>query len=324
MADLLEQGAHAGAILSGIGVIFVGLALIWQRRSVRHQSLLHLHQYLAQDAFSASRHRVRTELYQKPYGNWNDRDKDDANSVCASYDQAGLLISNGTIDKKTTNSLLESSWGESVCDQYEALTPFLSDYQTPNKTGYEFFFHFTGLYKKARNAWREPIKGDPLKIVSGGQTGADRAALDTAIALGLPYGGWCPKGGRAEDMPRSPGLLLHYDCLRETTTIEPKERTELNVRDSNATVIIVNSRGLENSPGTKHTIEAAKKYERPFKVIHADTEDAVEQISVWINGQPNLKVLNVAGPRESEAPGLYSITRALLQQVLKTPEASKM
>jgi hypothetical protein len=71
-----------------------------------------------------------------------------------------------------------------------------------------------------------------MKIVSGGQSGVDRAALDVAIARGIPYGGWCPKGGWAEDMPAPPGLLAHYPHLRETPSADPAERTAWNVRDS--------------------------------------------------------------------------------------------
>src|SRR5262245_53687608 len=78
----------------------------------------------------------------------------------------------------------------------------------------------------------------PVTIISGGQTGVDRAALDAAIALGIPYGGWSPKGGWAEDMPSPPGILAHYPALRETSSADPSERTELNVRDSDATLLL--------------------------------------------------------------------------------------
>src|SRR5215510_5032972 len=70
------------------------------------------------------------------------------------------------------------------------------------------------------------------RIVSGGQSGADRAALDFAIARGLEYGGWCPKGGWAEGFPDPPGLIARYPNLRETPERDPKQRTEWNVRDS--------------------------------------------------------------------------------------------
>jgi hypothetical protein len=71
-----------------------------------------------------------------------------------------------------------------------------------------------------------------LRIVSGGQTGVDRAALDVAVALGMPYCGWCPRGGWAEDMPEPPGVLARYPRLEETPSEDPAQRTRWNVRDS--------------------------------------------------------------------------------------------
>ena len=75
-----------------------------------------------------------------------------------------------------------------------------------------------------------------LIIVSGGQTGVDRAALDAAIARGIAYGGWCPQGGWAEDCPEPPGVLARYPLLRETPSADPAQRTEWNVRDSDASL----------------------------------------------------------------------------------------
>ena len=76
-----------------------------------------------------------------------------------------------------------------------------------------------------------------LKIVSGGQTGVDRAALDVAIERGIAYGGWCPKGCWAEDMPNPPGLLSRYPDLRETPEADPSQRTEWNVRDTDRLMV---------------------------------------------------------------------------------------
>ena len=90
-----------------------------------------------------------------------------------------------------------------------------------------------------------------MKIISGGQTGVDRAALDVAIERGLDWGGWCPKGGWAEDFPDPPGLLAKYSHLRETPGRHPLQRTEWNVRDSDATLIITDSGGLSVSIGTR-------------------------------------------------------------------------
>src|SRR6187200_103359 len=70
-----------------------------------------------------------------------------------------------------------------------------------------------------------------MEIISGGQSGVDRAALDVAIERGMAWGGWCPKGGWAEDFPNPPGLLPHYPQLKETPLPHPLQRTEWNVRD---------------------------------------------------------------------------------------------
>ncbi|HEV3041603.1 MAG TPA: putative molybdenum carrier protein [Candidatus Angelobacter sp.] len=232
-----------------------------------------------------------------------------ANRVCASYDQAGILILDKAVDAKSAELFLRTSWGESICDQYEALQDFLEDWQTPWKRGKEFFIHFGRLYKMARRHHRKRIG-----IVSGGQTGADRAALDVAIDLGLPYGGWVPKGGWAEDQPTPPGLLARYPNMREADSPEPAQRTRLNVRDSTATVILI--AGASTSPGTDLTRDEARKRRRPHKIVDVDDPNAAELIKNWLRQIDYLHVLNVAGPRESESPGLYDKARRLLHEVL--------
>ena len=82
-----------------------------------------------------------------------------------------------------------------------------------------------------------------FKIVTGGQSGVDGAALDVAIEFGIEYEGWCPQGGLAEDFPVPPGLLTSYPKLKETPLAEVNQRTEWNVRDSDATLILTSSRG---------------------------------------------------------------------------------
>src|SRR6185295_9106746 len=86
-----------------------------------------------------------------------------------------------------------------------------------------------------------------MKIISGGQTGVDRAALDEAIERGMDWGGWCPKGGWAEDYPEPPGLLAKYSHFKETPDPYPLQRTEWNVRDSDAALIITDAAGLSVS-----------------------------------------------------------------------------
>lgn len=146
---MLQTLADLGSAIGGIGLLIAVVALVKQLRAQNLQSLFYLHQYLAQDAFSAARQRVRTRLHAVAYGDWTDDDKAAANKVCSSYDQAGLLIGAGVLAKDTRKVFLSSSWGESVCDQYESLEPFLDAQQTPTRTGREFFAHFTALYTEA-------------------------------------------------------------------------------------------------------------------------------------------------------------------------------
>jgi hypothetical protein len=112
----------------------------------------------------------------------------------------------------------------------------------------------------------------PARIVSGGQSGVDRAALDFAIARGLQYGGWCPKGGWAEDFPDPPGVLSRYPELRETPERDPRQRTEWNVRDADATLIL--TRSVSSSPGTALAVRMAERYEKPHLIIDLDAARA--------------------------------------------------
>lgn len=148
-------------------------------------------------------------------------------------------------------------------------------------------------------------------VVSGGQTGVDRAALDAALRLGLPYAGWCPSGGWAEDLPTPPGLLTDYPRLRETGSTDPAERTRLNVRDSDATLVVW-PRGVR-SPGTAATVEVAEQLGRPVLVV---ATGEVERARAWLGALARPVVLNVAGPRESEAPGVHGSALADLCAVL--------
>lgn len=149
------------------------------------------------------------------------------------------------------------------------------------------------------------------RVVSGGQTGVDRAALDAARRAGLPIGGWCPADGWAEDLPHPPGLLSAYPELRPTDTTDPEVRTRWNVRDSDATLVLV--RAGVTSPGTDLTAHVATELDRPHCV--ADVED-VATVRTWLAGLPAGVVLNVAGPREIEAPGIAVEATALLEALL--------
>jgi hypothetical protein len=153
------------------------------------------------------------------------------------------------------------------------------------------------------------------QIRSGGQTGVDRAALDAAILTGRPYEGWCPKGGLAEDFLRPPGLLAKYPELTETPSESFEQRTEWNVRDSAATLVLVPHSNYR-SQGTDFTIECARKCGKPFSIIHYLDEDAVIGIRNMISRLPEGQSLNIAGPRESEHPGAYGRCLALLIEAL--------
>jgi hypothetical protein len=161
---------------------------------------------------------------------------------------------------------------------------------------------------------------DQLKIISGGQTGVDRAALDVAIERGIDWGGWCPKGGWAEDAPTPPGVLGQYPRLRETPDSHPLQRTEWNVRDSDATLIITDGNGLAASIGTRRASEWARQHGKPELVIDTTDAKAVERAVAWLQAQgkrfgPDM-TLGIGGPRESEAPGIYRHARSLIGEVL--------
>jgi Circularly permutated YpsA SLOG family len=154
------------------------------------------------------------------------------------------------------------------------------------------------------------VKHARLKIISGGQTGVDRAALDFAIQHGFEHGGWCPRGRLAED-----GFIPPIYRLRETDSAEYEERTEKNVVDSDATLIVAREREL--SGGTAFTRICAEQHGRPLLVV-------CQRDGVWIGAtalskflkQNKVRTLNVAGPRESLTPGLGKFVEELLEAAL--------
>jgi hypothetical protein len=155
-----------------------------------------------------------------------------------------------------------------------------------------------------------------LKIISGGETGVDRAALDVAIERGIAYGGWCPKGGWAEDMPNPPGLLSLYPDLRETPEADPSQRTEWNVRDSDRLMVLIDSAGLAVWKGTGLAIDTARKLGKPSIVIDIDADGAGVLAAGFVSEGQGLLALCIGGPRESAAPGIYAKSRAFLGGVL--------
>jgi hypothetical protein len=142
-----------------------------------------------------------------------------------------------------------------------------------------------------------------MKIISGGQTGADRAALDWAIAHGIEHGGWCPKGRLAED-----GVIpVRYQVV-ELAGAGYRARTKANVRDGDGTLIVSIEPSL--SGGSRLTAEFAKALEKPCLHVHPAMgwRDALEK---WL-AVNHVRVLNVAGPRVSSEPGVVAFTGEVL------------
>jgi hypothetical protein len=162
-----------------------------------------------------------------------------------------------------------------------------------------------------------------LVIISGGQSGVDRAALDVAHELGIPYAGFCPRGGWAEDFPQPPGLLARYPRLRETPLADPAQRTEWNVREAEAVMIITARDGLAASRGTALARELAQREVKPAAVINLDEADAAEQARRWLEEILSARAvaaplkLGIGGPRESEVSGIYARALALLRRILR-------
>jgi hypothetical protein len=152
-----------------------------------------------------------------------------------------------------------------------------------------------------------------VKIISGGQTGADRAALDVAIELGIDYGGSIPKDRLAEDGPID---LVKYPCLTELEKGKYLARTRKNVEDADATLAFTIGK---LTGGTRKTIEFAKEYEKPYLHINLKRltdNNVVQSIQEWLN-ENKPAVLNVAGSKESTRPGIYARVHDVLKAVLR-------
>ncbi|HYN79713.1 MAG TPA: putative molybdenum carrier protein [Lamprocystis sp. (in: g-proteobacteria)] len=153
---------------------------------------------------------------------------------------------------------------------------------------------------------REAPKDATRRVFSGGQTGVDRAALEAALALGLPIGGWCPAGRLAEDGPIPTGY-----ALTPTPSTDDATRTEWNVRDSDATLIL--HRG-DLAGGTRLTIQLSRRWGRPLLLRNLDHPVVVAELVAWLR-MNSVRVLNCAGPRESECPGIQAQAQSVLSVV---------
>lgn len=146
------------------------------------------------------------------------------------------------------------------------------------------------------------------RIVSGGQSGVDRAALDTAIAHGIEIGGWCPKGRKAED-----GVIAEQYSLSETPSADYDQRTEWNVRDSDGTMILYRH---TISGGTWFTKSTCAQTHKPCCTIDLSQPIPLDEVLDWLMAN-EIHCLNVAGPRESQSPGIYGEASRYLQNLFQ-------
>jgi hypothetical protein len=157
-----------------------------------------------------------------------------------------------------------------------------------------------------------PISRQVTRIVSGGQTGADRAALDWAIQHGIPHGGWCPLGRQAED-----GMIDARYQIQELPAGGYRQRTRKNVEDSDGTLIL-NLGELDG--GSLETQQFAKQLKKPCLTLQLDAgwdEEWHFRVISWLRGY-EIRCLNIAGPRESKRPGIYAAVTALLDELDQT------
>ena len=145
-------------------------------------------------------------------------------------------------------------------------------------------------------------------LVTGGQTGVDRAAMDVALALGVHCAGWCPRGRRAED-----GAIPARYPLRETPSSLPLQRTLWNLRRSDATLILCRKRPIG---GTALTIGLARRLGKPYLLVNPMDRKASAAARTWLTGQ-RVRTLNVAGPRASQDPMIHDAVKRFLYRLLK-------
>jgi len=156
------------------------------------------------------------------------------------------------------------------------------------------------------------------KVISGGQTGVDRAALEAARAAGLEIGGWCPPGRASEAGPIPPDLPLTEtpeERSREAPEVPRSLRTEWNVRDADATLVLRPTRASDPDPGTAWTLRCAERLGRPLLVVDPEDPAALTAVTRWLAAL-RVEVLNVAGPSEERCPKIGQAARRLLGRAL--------
>ena len=149
------------------------------------------------------------------------------------------------------------------------------------------------------------------RVISGAQTGADRAALDVAIDLGYECGGWVPRG-RLDENGIIPGS---YPNLTEAEDEQPETRTELNIRDSDATVIFSHGHLFGGSDYTKIKADEIGKPNRHIDLTKLSVSEAVEDLRSWLE-DIDPRVINIAGPRASNDHDIYKDTYLVLKSLL--------
>lgn len=158
-------------------------------------------------------------------------------------------------------------------------------------------------------------------IISGGQTGTDRAALDAAIALNIPYGGWCPKGriDEIDVIPKKYSGLTEISGEFKTEQENYDTRTKHNIRDSDGTLILVPKKPLppKIKDGTLLTIKEVERQKKPHLEIDLSEpmEKKIDAIINWVE-KHNIQILNIAGPRETSSPGIYQASLEVIENVL--------
>ncbi len=301
------------ALLTAATAFYAALQIRLARDQQQDQSLFYLHQYLASQDFSDARLHVREKLAKLPYDKWEDADRAKANSVAASYDQAGILLNTRIIGPTRRATLLNSSWGESICDQYELLSAYLNDMRTPAKSGREYFAGFGKLY--AETSAYKPC----FLLISGGQTGVDQGALVAAAETNIKCAGWIPRNWATENSKAGKPEEIDSQLLRQlrpTESSDPDVRTALNVMWATHTIILYTG-NPSYSDGTARAKELCVAWGKTYKEFSMDDPSAREQVVAFMNKNKSKRILlNVAGPRESSSPGIQKRTAEFLSEVL--------
>jgi len=159
----------------------------------------------------------------------------------------------------------------------------------------------------------ETVAPQAIMLISGGQTGVDRAALDAALEFKIPCGGFCPRGRRAEDGPLDPRYPL-----QETDTTDYRERTRRNVETSDGTLILAHG---ALTGGTALTYRLAREFNKPCLVVDLARTTTTDAVCRWLT-RNGVKRLNVAGPRESTKPGIHARSLDFLRRLLRACETS--